>query len=198
MLRYSGNGFSAGAVPGGVAGGKGPDYTRNTKSANSSMRQSSIQVSAVLLNALTLLLFAVSAPASAEDSCDRAIEFMKSDVSQRIGGSVTYLEFRSIENAPFNNANEEVIVGFGNRGLSDRERNINYNILSSPDLLRGFSEKIILGCSKAIKVRYGMAETGGGDGGWYLGTDNQIRREQCVDYPGRDAPDLPWGKTYCW
>jgi hypothetical protein len=164
------------------------------------MRPRSIQVSVILtvFHASSLFFGITSGPASAEESCDGAIEFMKNDVSQRIGGSVTYLEFRRIDDSPFKNAKEEAIVGFGNRGLSNSMRQINLNILRSPDLLRRFSEKIILGCSKVVKVSYGMAETGGGDGGWYLGTDNQIRREQCVDHPGRGAPDLPWGKTYCW
>jgi len=164
------------------------------------MRAQIIQLLVMLtaLHASTLIVDSFSTPAGAEATCDRAIDFMKGDVAQRIGGSVTYLELKSIENSPFNNANEEVIIGFGNRVASNSQRQVNYNILNSPGLLQEYSEKIITGCSNAIKVRYGMEGTGGGSGGWYLGAGNQVRREECVDFPGRNAPDLPWGKTYCW
>lgn len=164
------------------------------------MRRQIIRVLPMILSlhGASIIVDAFNAVAIAEASCDRAIGFMKSDIAQRIGGSVTYLEFRRIENSPFNNANEEVIVGFGNRTASNSEREVNYNILNSPRLLKEYTEKIIAGCSNAIRVSYGMAQTGGDSGGWYLGTDNQVRREECVEFPGRGAPDLPWGKTYCW
>ena len=142
------------------------------------------------------LLDVFSSSVSAEDTCDSAIEFMKNDVYQRIGGSISSIDISKAYNSPFNNANEVVWVGLGDR--ANRSRNVaSYNISNSPVLLREYAGKIITGCSKVIKVTFGEANTDVNTGGWYLGVDNQIRREKCVDLPGRNGPDLPWGKTYC-
>ena len=155
---------------------------------------------ALALHISSILIATETRSAHAENSCDQAIEFIKTDAALRIGGSITYLEFRRIDDSPFNNADEQLIVGLGNlsHNASESQRQANRNILKSPRLLHAYSERIIASCSKVVNVTYGMEATGGGDGGWYLTKDNQVRREDCVTFPGRGAPDLPWGKTYCW
>ena len=147
----------------------------------------------------------LAAQAQAKDGCKEAIDFVKRDIEQRVGGKVSDISFSENQQSPFADARQEVIFALDanmdrgsplkNYRASPSQVSANANIIGSQVLSISYARRIIDSCSRVSRVYFYLYEY---NQGYSLHPDQIVRKDKCVPTGFTDSPrDVPWGQQLC-
>jgi len=162
-------------------------------------------MSFLLAGTVPFLVSAISPAAQADDSCKEAIDFVKADIEQRVGGKVSDISFLENRQSPFADARQEVIFALDanmdrgsplkNYRALPSQVSANANIIGSQVLSIGYARKIIGSCSRVARVYFYLYEY---NQGYSLHPDRVVRKDNCVPAGFTGSPrDVPWGQQLC-
>lgn len=104
----------------------------------------------------------------AQEKCQEAISFVKSDIELRLGGKVSDVTIVENKQSPFADARDEVVFGLEanmDRGAplknfraSPNQVAVNANLVNSSKLSLGYAKKILSSCKSIARVYFYVYE----------------------------------------
>lgn len=158
-----------------------------------------------LWGATQVFALALDVPVFAQqDLCQGTIARIKSDIEDRIGGKIAYLNYRpsALDNSP--TARRDYVsfeLGMKREGPEESrsQSQANENILSSSVLIREYAQSVMRNCENVASVKIGLMWSGAARIYSYH-SDGQIKEDECLayrDYPNLDYRHLKWGVRVC-
>jgi hypothetical protein len=135
--------------------------------------------------------------AAQENDCQATIQAIRSDITNRLGGSIYQLQESQIQLQPLSPYNQKGEILFSLGGYEDSRRGQrSRDIMMSESLLADYSGRIIKSCADIVRVTFGMMSSD-----WvrsYSWIDNKyVRKDECLE-PRRDIDrNLVWGQQFC-
>jgi len=141
----------------------------------------------------------------AQDTCTTALDYVKRDINQRLGGKVSSITAYVSEYSPFSYRRKEIYIeldanmsrgGFlVPRRASVSQVNNNGNIIGSNILLTSYVHRIIRSCKDVARVRVGLYEN---IPSFSLREDGSIVEDECIVLDRNlPAPIMTWGRRWC-
>jgi len=141
----------------------------------------------------------------AQDKCQEAISFVRSDIELRLGGKVSDVTIAENKQSPFADARDEVSFELDanmDRGAplknfraSPKQVAANANVVNSGKLSMGYARKILSSCKSIARVYFYVYEL---NQGYSLHEDQVVRKDKCLS-PGffNSKNYVPWGQQIC-
>lgn len=169
------------------------------------MKSTPFAVGLIVTLAAFLLEYRHPMAVHAQDNCQEAISFVRSDIELRLGGKVSDVTIAENKQSPFADAREEVVFELDanmDRGAtlknfraSPKQVAANVNVVNSGRLSMGYAKKILGSCKRVARVCFYVYEL---NQGYSLHEDQVVRKDKCVS-PGffNQNNFVPWGQQIC-
>lgn len=173
--------------------------------ANFKMKNSPFTVGLIVTLSAFLLEYRHPMAVHAQDRCQEAISFVRSDIELRLGGKVSDVTIAENKQSPFADARDEVVFELDanmDRGAplknfraSPKQVAANVNVVNSGKLSMGYAKKILGSCKSVARVYFYVYEL---NQGYSLHEDQVVRKDKCVS-PGffNSNNYVPWGQQIC-
>ena len=144
---------------------------------------------------LASLSMATGTPVHSQESCRNQLTEMKQDIQSRLGAKILAIEKTINNSSPYGDAKYELRIWLGstlNTGVTASQSGAGENIINSPSLTHGYSQRMISSCSEIAGVLFSYYEY---NQGWALLPAGQLQEMKCVE-PNRDNY-YAWGEIGC-